>query len=415
MSIVRLTCLCALLPLATGCGIFSGGGDPMPVPSDARATWVVRTQLTTRTRIDRVLEEAVAAGLNTLIVQVRGRGDAYFQGGLEPPPPGLADTAFDPLSHLIEGAHDKSLAVHAWVNANLVWNPARPNNDPRHLVNRHPEWLMVPESLARELLALPPTHPDFKGKLLAYVGANAASVEGLYSDPANAAYRAHLASVCQDIAARYDVDGVHLDYIRYPNALWGYSRGALDMLRIEVDRELSAEDRRDMSERLKRDPLVYTRRYPIRWGAFRRRAVSRMVEEVSGAVRAARPGVTLSAAVFPDIALARDDKMQEWPEWMMRGWLDVACPMNYATTGQRAEFDLRTHAGVGARGPGRVWMGIGAWRLPVEETVSRIRFARSAGANGVVLFSHGGLQGQRAAFATLRREVFNPPPRVEQD
>lgn len=415
MLLVRLACLCVLLSLVSGCGILGDGGDPMPLPSEARATWVVRTQLTTRTRIDRVLEEAVAAGLNTLIVQVRGRGDAYFQGGLEPPPPSLADTAFDPLAHLVEEAHDKDIAVHAWVNANLVWNAAQPNNDPRHLVNRHPEWLMVPEPLARDLLALPPAHPDFKGKLLAYVSANTASVEGLYSDPTNAEYRAHLASVCGDIAARYDVDGVHLDYIRYPNASWGYSRGALDMFRIEVDRELPAEDRRDMSERLKENPLVYTRRYPIRWGAFRRRAVTRMVEQVSGAVRAARPGATLSAAVFPDIALARDDKMQEWPEWMARGWLDVACPMNYATTGERAAFDLRTHAGVGARGPGRVWMGVGAHRLSVEETVARIRFARAAGANGVVLFSHGGLQAQRGAFATLRQEVFNPPPRVERN
>ncbi|MAB88740.1 MAG: hypothetical protein CMJ90_04690 [Planctomycetes bacterium] len=415
MGFSRVACLCVLLSLFPGCGVVGGEREPMPILSDSRATWVVRTQLTSRPRIDRVVEEAVAAGLNALIVQVRGRGDAYFQGGLEPPPPSLAETTFDPLAHLIAEAHGRGIAVHAWVNANLVWNPARPNNDPRHLVNRHPEWLMAPESLAGDLLALPPSHPDFKRRLLAYVVANPGSVEGLYSDPANEDYRKHLAAVCGDIAARYDVDGVHLDYIRYPNQAWGYSRGALDRFRVEVDRELSAEDRRDMSERLARHPLVYTRRYPVRWGNFRRRAVSRMVEQVSGAVRRARPGITVSAAVFPDISIARDDKLQEWPEWMTRGWLDVACPMNYATAEQRELFDRRTHAGVGARGPGRVWMGIGAWRLPVAETVARVRAARAAGANGVVLFSHGGLQGQRGAFTTLRREVFGPPTRVSQE
>lgn len=411
----RIPCLVLLVPFLGACGMVGGGEAPLPMPSVARATWVVRTHLTNRGHIDRVLDEAVTAGLNTLIVQVRGRGDAYFQGGLEPPPPELADTTFDPLAYFVDQAHQRNLAIHAWVNANLIWSPSRPNNDPRHLVNRHPEWLMAPESLAKELLALPAEHPDFKDRLIEYVRANASSLEGLYSDPTDATYRAHLAAVCRDIAVRYDVDGIHLDYVRYPNEDWGYSRGALDRLRVEIDRELTVADRADMKSRLARDPLVYARRYPVRWAAFRRRGVSLLVQEVSTTLRAARPGITLSAAVYPDIAIAREDKLQEWPEWMTRGWLDVACPMNYATADRRAEFDLITRAAVGARGAGRVWMGIGAWRLPVAETVDRIRFAHAAGANGVVLFSHGGLQGQRGAFTTLRREVFIPPPRVEQD
>ncbi len=410
MKELRATVIVFLAALALGsCGVLSGGStaEAPAAPSEVRASWVVRHAMVDQARVDRVVNDAVEAGINTLIVQVRGRGDAYYRGGLEPAAEALGAGSFDPLEYMVQKAHEAGVQVHAWVNANLVWNPSRPCRDPGHLVNRHPEWLMFPEDLSETLLALPPEHPDFRRTLLEHVEANRGSVEGLYADPSNRRYRAHLASVCADIVRRYAVDGLHLDYIRCPGPTWGYSRVALDGFRVEVDRELSSEDRDDMARRLRDDPLLYTRRYPIRWSAYRRDAVTRQVTEVGGAVRRVRPRVVVSAAVFPDIADARDRRFQAWPQWLDRGLLDVACPMNYATAEQRPLFEDRALAAVGARGPGRVWIGIGAWRLAVHETVNRVRFARGTGAQGVVLFSHNGLQEKPGAFTTLRSEVFS--------
>src|SRR5688572_26220892 len=94
-----------------------------PSGSEVRALWVVRTALTSSAAVEAMVRSARDAGFNTLIVQVRGRGDAYYVGGLEPRPPALAKhPTFDPLAEIIARARRAGLTVHAWVNVNLVAN-----------------------------------------------------------------------------------------------------------------------------------------------------------------------------------------------------------------------------------------------------------------------------------------------------
>src|SRR6185295_16408544 len=84
--------------------------------TEVRALWVVRTTLTSPAAIATMVSSAKAGGFNTLLVQVRGRGDAYFQNGVEPRPPSLdSQPAFDPLATTILRAHDAGLQVHAWI------------------------------------------------------------------------------------------------------------------------------------------------------------------------------------------------------------------------------------------------------------------------------------------------------------
>src|SRR5579862_5927191 len=89
--------------------------------SEVRALWVVRTTLTSTSAIESMVKQAQAGGFNTLLVQIRGRGDAYYKNAHEPRPPSLdADPNFDPLATTIALAHAAGLQVHAWVNVNLV-------------------------------------------------------------------------------------------------------------------------------------------------------------------------------------------------------------------------------------------------------------------------------------------------------
>ena len=78
-----------------------------------------------------MVAQADAAGFNTLLVQVRGRGDALYTSEREPRAESLAEyPAFDPLQAAIDEAHARGMAVHAWVNTHLVWGPIAPAAQP---------------------------------------------------------------------------------------------------------------------------------------------------------------------------------------------------------------------------------------------------------------------------------------------
>ena len=130
------------------------------------------------------MRSARASGFNTLLVQVRGRGDAYFADGLEPRADGLAAQRadFDPLQTVITSARAEGLRVHAWVNVNLVASAAELPAGRGHIVYRHPEWLMVPRPLAVELARADVRSPEFLGRLARWTRA-ADDVEGLFISP----------------------------------------------------------------------------------------------------------------------------------------------------------------------------------------------------------------------------------------
>jgi len=91
------------------------------VQRPVRALWIVRDALTSRGKVHTAVEEAAAGGITDLLVQVRGRGDAYYNGTLEPRASEIeAKPSFDPLAVVLEQAHASGLKVHAWVAVNLI-------------------------------------------------------------------------------------------------------------------------------------------------------------------------------------------------------------------------------------------------------------------------------------------------------
>ena len=101
---------------------------------EVRALWVVRTTLTSPDKIRQLVSSAADNGFNTLIVQIRGRGDAYYNSRVEPRAIDLKDQppAFDPLALTIAEAHKRGLKVHGWINTNLLANldalPVQPDH-----------------------------------------------------------------------------------------------------------------------------------------------------------------------------------------------------------------------------------------------------------------------------------------------
>jgi len=349
---------------------------------------VVRTTLSTPDGVRAMVAEAEAGGFNTLLVQVRGRGDAYYASRWEPPAEGLSDQpSFDPLALVIREAHQRGMAVHAWVNTYLVWSGPTLPRSPRHMVNAHPDWLAVPRSLARDLWDVDPAEPRFADALLRYAAQNPQTVEGMFSSPSDPGVQERVYDVWMDLAERYELDGIHFDYVRFPSAEYDYSRGALDRFRAWVRPRLTPARWSGLDEAYRRDPFAFTDALPGPWGEFRRAQVTDLVERVYHGVKARRPDMLVSAAVFSDVDDAYRSRFQDWRRWLDEGFVDVVVPMAYTPRNALFQAQVR-EAAVSAGRQDRIWAGIGAYLNGYDGTLDKIDIARREGAGGVVLFSY---------------------------
>ena len=378
--------------------------------SEIRALWVTRSSLTSTAAITTLVTTAHQQGFNTLLVQVRGRGDAYFTSTLEPRPADLARQAatFDPLATVLSQARERGIRVHAWISLNLISSAVELPASPDHLVYRHPEWLMVPRPIAQDVARMDPGNPAYVGKIARWTRAANDNVEGLYATPLQPDAAAYAARVIGDLARRYDLDGVHLDYARYPNQQFDYSRFSIAEFRADIRPRLAADARRKLDEDESDDLFAYPDRFPAEWKAFRRARMTALVARVRQAVNAARPGITLSSAVFPDPQEAFDERLQDWRGWLEGRLVDAVAPMAY--TQEPARFAEQIAAVRDIAGGRAVWAGIGAYRLTPAQTVENIQAARKLGTAGFVLFSYDSLTGPRPPasdyLGTVSRAAF---------
>ena len=370
--------------------------------------WVTRTTLTSPESIRQLVSAATAGGFNTLVVQVRGRGDSYYNGTVEPRASELAaKPAFDPLATVLEDAHAAGLKVHAWVAVNLVSNSVSLPSAREHVIYRAPEWLMVPLELAAEMKKVDVRSPAYIGRLARWTRAHAAEVEGLYTSPVHPGAQAHVAAVVGELVEKYAVDGVHLDYVRFPNERFDYSPAALELFKTTILPDLTDKERRAAAAREVLDPAAYPNLFPERWDEFRRSGLTELVVKVRAAVKSARPGTIISAAVVPDARQANESRLQDWRGWLDQSLLDVLCPMAYTT--DAGVFAQQITAARDYAGNVPVWAGIGAYRLTPAQTLQHIATARKLGAGGVILFSYDALiapPNSAGSLSELGRAAF---------
>jgi uncharacterized lipoprotein YddW (UPF0748 family) len=345
--------------------------------------WVVRWSLTDSTKVERAVERAREIGVKGLLAQVVGRGDAYYRSDILPRAESLPGSDFDPLGLLIARAHAAGLEVHAWVNCMLVWSlPNRPR-DPRHVVNTHPEWI------ARLADGRPMTSLTARQR-------RRLGVEGVFLSPALPGVRAWLGSVVKEIAARYAVDGVQLDYIRLPGVQLRGDAGAL-----AADAGGGAAQRPARGAR-RASPAPARVRTPRTEAECAQ--VSAAVGEVRDSLAQVRPGLPLSAAVVADTAVAERANAQRWTSWLRDGLIDRAFAMCYAPPLRTVVAQLLTFAaspGVGRR----IVPGIAVYNTPPATAAAKIRMARALGFPELALYSYDALALRPGYWPSLRGDL----------
>jgi uncharacterized lipoprotein YddW (UPF0748 family) len=253
---------------------------------------------------------------------------------------------------------------------------------------------MVPRPIAQELAHIDPINPGYAGRIARWTRGELETVEGLYASPIPPGAAAYVAGIVADLARRYEIDGVHLDYARYPNHQFDYSRFAIAAFRNDMRPRLSAAQRASVDTADTDDLFAYPDRFPAEWKAFRRARMTALVAGVRQALRAVKPSIPLSVAVAPDAQDAADERLQDWRAWLAAGLVDAVAPMAY--TQDTARFADQIAAARDAAGSRAVWAGIGAYRLSPAQTVEDIQAARRLGAAGFVLFSYDSVSGTKA-------------------
>lgn len=376
--------------------------------SEFRALWVDQFHVGIRTREEaaQLVSAAQRVNINALFVQVRGHADALYTQSLDPPYDDPSyDPDFDALANIIETAHGAGLEVYAWLNATPAWRSSTPPRDSRHVFNLHgngqtgiADWLTcTPDGGTRFPL-------------------------GYFLDPGHPAAAAYMAEIYLSVVRHYAVDGIHFDFMRYPEtkkpkrgAPVGYNAVSLDRFRRSMRREdTPAPD----------DP---------QWNDWRRQQVTQLVRRIYIEAKTINPQIKVSAAVIawdkPPLSEKDFDKtqaaqwlFQDWHGWLKEGILDFAVPMNYAREsdlGRRDWFDGWLRWEKRHKHGRALVVGLGAYLNPPAATLAQIRRARDNDgvyrADGVSLFSYAALGARRTGVRVQDAQAVLEAKPEEED
>jgi len=322
--------------------------------------WVVRDMITSPASIDEIVYTAEQLGIDRLYVQVVGRADAFYKSDILPRSHLLksAPKDFDPLGYLLEKVKGTGIKVSAWMNVFYAWSFSSRPEDPMHVLNQHPDWVTY----------------DEKGySMFEYNKAPDVTVPGIFLDPGVDEVKRFVASVAEEIAKKYDVDEIHLDYIRYPYRTFGYNPTVMRKFRKWTRKALKEGKIKSFAE--------------ASFDDFRREQVNETVRLIYEKVK--KYGKKISAAVYPYYPNAHDDVLQDWPAWIKGGYLDFAVLMAYDPD----PLVIKSYIDFYEKMLGslkKIRIGLGLYKVNSDPELLRnlLKTAKSGKPNEIVVFSY---------------------------
>ena len=294
-----------------------------------------------------LLDSLKSYNINTVLLQTRVRGDVIYPSAIEPFSAVLTgkagkDPGYDPLAFAIEECHKRDMQLHAW----LVTLPL---GKLKHV-----------NSLGK--MGVCRKRPNLC-KL--YQGS-------WYMEPGEPQTAEYLTALVAEIVERYNVDGIHLDYIRYPDRPRDYNDHAL-------------HKRYGKGQKL---------------ADWRRSNITAIVRSIYNKVKSIKPWVRVSCAPLgkhDDLSCypsrgwnARVTVFQEAQKWLDEGIMDILFPMMYFSGNNFYPFMLDWQENRSGR---HIAPGLGVYRLldsegdwPLDEVTRQLFTTRAAGASGTALF-----------------------------
>lgn len=343
--------------------ILANNGIRIDGSGEYRCIWVDiwgTNSVTTPSQCDALVQLCRNNNINTIIPEIRVYGDAYYQSNLEPRGHLLANDGFDPLGYLIDKAHDTSggkkyIEVHAWfVMQRISSSTSLPSG---HVLSQHWEYVMRDSS--------------------------GSAGSAYYLDPGHPGALDHNVDVILDCLSNYDIDGINLDYIRYPGAAWGYNQTSIDRFNAFYGKS----GRPSTSD--------------TDWSDWRRECVTHQVKKVYVKSLMIDPDVVITADTINwgsnyseyDYTSSRayTDVFQDWVGWLQDGIIDYNAFMNYVAGGSNTRYNGWTNLSLANDDKRGSIIGIGAYmQTSVQDAMDQLLYARNQGAAGLNIYDWGG-------------------------
>ncbi|MGI8501038.1 MAG: glycoside hydrolase family 10 protein [Hassallia sp.] len=334
---------------------------------EIRAVWLDRGTIVRAKNeqgLSEIFDRLSKAGINTVFFETVNAGYTIYPSQVAPQQNPLI-RGWDPLAAAVKLAHERKMELHAW-----VWTFAAGNQ-------RHNEVINAPANYPGPVLA---AHPDWanydnRGNMIP------AGQTKPFFDPANPELRQYLLRLYEEIVTRYDVDGLQLDYIRYPfqdpaaGRIYGYGKAARAQFQQlnGVDPISISPSQRDLWQK---------------WTTFRTQQVDSFVAQASQQLRQKRPNLIVSVAVFPLPELERIQKIQQhWEVWARQGDIDLIVPMTYALDTPRFQRLAQPWIASTKLGATLLVPGIRLLSLPVIGAFDQIQVIRDLPVSGYALFA----------------------------
>lgn len=298
---------------------------------------------------ERSAKELANAGINIILPNMAWAGLAHYDSSVLPKSNKYAEYG-DQISQCVNAAHNNGIQVHVW---KITWNL---EGAPKEFV----------EKMRKE-------------------GRTQVSAEGnpinwlCPSNPENVKLELNAIT---EIVQNYKVDGIHLDYIRYPGSHACYCAECRDRFILASKLKIQ-EWPTDVLPRVGKHSSAYTE--------WRVEQITRLVRLIHKRVRAIRPEVKISAAVFGGYPSCVTSIGQDWIAWAKAGYIDFVCPMNY-TEDDTYFTDLLENQLALMPKDVAIYPGIGATSsnslLKADAVIGQIHLARFLGASGWAIFDY---------------------------
>ena len=335
---------------------------------ETRCLWIVRESMYTQSSIDSALLYAYKSNYDIVFVQVRGRGYAFYDSNIVPKHPKI-DPDFDPLKYTLRLGKALGIEVHTWLNSYILWSSKYEPKDPQHLYHTHKEWTEADRNLKMDyqIKLSEPKSPQW---------------EGIYLSPLHPEVNTYLLSVYSEIINEYEVDGIHLDYIRFQDEIYGWNY--YGMKEFEKIYDYSP---RDIARGI--IPYDFVDSMNVAWKQFRLDSVSELVNDTYVSIQNSGKTISLSASVKPNLLEARNRWNQDWGRWIQDGYIDFVVPMNYFKEIRHFNNSIQImKSNLHKDDINQVIMGVATYNQDAQSVADKILLTRLNGFKGVSVFSY---------------------------